>query len=236
MIEGEALVAAARKYHRVVQVNMQRRSSPFIHRARDEYIQSGRLGAIGLVEAYSYLPGRPTGPIDRTTPPEHLDFELWTGPAPLLPFAPRMADRGWRAFMEYGNGQIGDLGVHTFDYVRFLLELGWPNAISSTGGVYVDRHGDATISDTQRSVFHYPNLDVSWEHRTWGVSPIPLRHWTDQWGARIIGEKGTLNVTTLGYEFRPADGGASEGVHLLSSTRNLEYIDFNRFNEAFDEA
>ena len=228
VIEGEALVAAARKYDRVVQVNTQRRSTRCLAEARDKYLRSGRLGAIGLVESYSYLSGRPADVIPDGPAPAHLDYELWTGPAPLLPFKPALESKGWRAFKEYGNGQIGDLGVHMFDCVRWMLDLGWPEAIRSTGGIYVDRQGSANISDTQRSVFHYPDLDVSWEHRTWGASPIPARHWTDQWGTRFIGKEGTLNITLFGYEFTPAGGGPREGFHMMSKTGNLENLDFSQ--------
>lgn len=227
VIEGEALVAAARKYGRVVQVNTQRRSTRCLAEARDKYLKSGKLGAIGLVEVYSYLTGRPAGILPEGPVPAHLDWDLWTGPAPLLPFRPTNEARQWRAFMAYGNGQIGDLGVHMFDCARWMLGLGWPDAIRSTGGIYVDRQATSDISDTQRSVFHYPNLDVSWEHRTWGAPPIPARHWTDLWGARFLGKNGTLNVTLYGYEFTPADGGPREGFHLLSKTGNLENLDPN---------
>jgi len=228
VIEGEALVAATRKYGRVVQVNTQRRSTRCLAEARDKYLRSGKLGTIGLVETYSFLAARPGDVLPDKAPPAHLDYELWTGPAPLRPFTPADESRGWRAFKEYGNGQIGDLGVHMFDCVRWMLGLGWPEAVRSTGGIYVDKQATANISDTQRSVFHYPDLDVSWEHRTWGASPIPQRHWTDQWGARFIGKNGSLNITLLGYEYIPADGGPHEGFHLMSKSGNLENLDFNQ--------
>jgi predicted dehydrogenase len=231
--EGEALVAAARKYQRVVQVNTQRRSTPCLAEARDKYLRSGRLGVIGLVEAYSYLAGRPRDVLPEEAPPPHLDYELWTGPAAMRPYRSLLESKGWRSFMEYGNGQIGDLGIHMFDCVRWMLELGWPTSISSSGGIYVDKGATANISDTQHAVFRYPGLDVSWEHRTWGTPPIASRHWTDLWGARFIGEKGTLNVTTLGYEFTPAGGGATEGFHMLSKTKNQENLDAELFGPAF---
>ncbi|HVU25255.1 MAG TPA: Gfo/Idh/MocA family oxidoreductase [Opitutus sp.] len=233
--EGEALVAAARRHHRVVQVHTQRRSNPIYARARDRYLRSGRLGPIGLIETFSYLPGRTADVIPEVAVPAHLDYERWTGPAPLRPFNAALESRGWRNFMEYGNGQIGDLGVHQVDLVRWMLGLGWPQAISSTGGIYVDKTSSANISDTQRSVFHYPGFDLSWEHRTWGASPIPARHWSDQWGARIIGQHGTLAFTMLEYVFTPAGGGPREGFHMLSKSGDLENIDFSRDGAAYAE-
>jgi predicted dehydrogenase len=236
VIEGEALVAAARKHGRVVQVNTQRRSNPLYAEARDRYIASGRLGRIALVETYSYLQGRPTGVIPDAAVPAHLDYDTWAGPAPKIPYKNLLEDRGWRSFQEYGNGQIGDLGVHMLDKVRWLLGLGWPQSVVSTGGILADTPPySSTITDTQRSVFSYPGLQVSWEHRTWGVSPIPQRHWSDQWGARLIGDRGTLNLTMLEYVFTPAGGGPLEGRHLHSPSRDLANIDFNWGGHVYEE-
>jgi len=237
VIEGEALVAAARKYNRVVQVNTQRRSNPLYLEAREKYLTSGRLGKIGLVETYSYLgsEGWSPGPIPDAPVPAHLNYNLWTGPAPRLPFKAVMEDRGWRAFMEFGNGPIGNLGVHMIDKVRWLLGLGWPESVYSSGGKYVYQDSFSNLSDTQKAVFRYPGLDLSWEHRMWGASPIPKRHWSDQWGARFVGEKGTLNMTMLEYAFTPADGGPREGVHMLSKTGDLENVDFSGQNSAYYE-
>jgi predicted dehydrogenase len=234
VIEGEALVAAARKYTRVVQVNTQRRSNPLYLEAKAKYLTSGRIGKIGLVETYSYLAARPEEAVPDARVPDHLDFDLWTGPAPLRAFKAPMEDKGWRSWMEYGNGITGNLGVHMVDQVRWLLGLGWPESIESNGGIYVDKGASSNISDTLRSEFHYPDLDVSWEHRTWGGSQIPDRHWSDQWGARFIGKNGTLNLTMLEYVFTPA-GGKREGVHMLSRTGDLENIDFSRDGTAYYE-
>lgn len=236
VIEGEALVATARRHGRVVQVNTQRRSCPLYAEARDRYITSGRLGRIGLVETYSYLPGRPRGIIPQASVPAHLDYDFWVGPAPRISYRAMLEERGWRSFQEYGNGQIGDLGVHMLDKMRWLLGLGWPERVSSTGGILADSPPySATITDTQRSVFQYPGLELSWEHRTWGVSPIPARHWSDQWGARLIGSEGTLNLTMLEYVFTPAGGGPGEGRHLLSRSGDLDHLDFTQVDNAYEE-
>jgi len=237
VLEGEAMVAAARKYNRVVQVNTQRRSNPLYLEARDKYIRSGRLGKIGLVQCYSYLgiEGWSDGPIPDAPVPAHLDYEAFAGPAPKLPYKAIMEERGWRSFMEFGNGIAGNLGVHMIDKVRMLLGLGWPDSIVSSGGIYVHKQSFSNVSDTQRSVFHYPDLDLSWEHRMWGRSPIPQRHWSDQWGARFLGEHGTLNLTMFEYVFEPAGGGPREGRNLMSTSGDLENIDFGRAGQAFQE-
>lgn len=235
VIEGEALVAAARKYDRVVQVNLQRRSEPLYQEAKEAYINSGKLGKIGLVECHLYGGGN-NKKAQAVSPPAHLDFDMWTGPAPIREFVPQMESKGWRAFMEYGNGYTGDMGVHVFDGVRMLLGLGWPESISSSGGIFMRKNATGNRSDTQISTFQYPELVVSWEHRNWGTSPIAKRHWTDQWGARIIGEKGTLYITMLEYRFEPKNGGAIEGRHLCSQTNDLENVDLSEWYKMYDGA
>lgn len=229
VMEGEAILAAARKYDRVVQVNLQRRNSSLFDEARDQYVLSEKLGKVGLVECFFYGGGNG----DIITPisaPSHLDYDMWAGPAAKVPYVQPIESGGWRMFQEYGNGTIGDMGVHIFDLIRYILGLRWPDSVSSTGGRFVYKNATANISDTQNSIFHYPDLDVSWEHRHWGKSPIPQRHWTDQWGARIIGEKGTLHLTTLSYAFEPIGGGSLEGRHLLSKSNDLENLDFGGFD------
>jgi len=228
VIEGEALVAAARKYGRTVQVNTQRRSNPLYEEAKARYLTSGRLGKIGAVETYSYIHDRPTGLIPEVPVPGHLNYDFFAGPAPKIPYRKGMDDKEWRPFMEFGNGSIGNLGVHMVDQARWLLGLGWPESISSVGGILVDKASTSNTADTLRTEFRYPGLDVSWEYRTWGASAIPPRHWSDQWGCRFLGEKGTLNLTMLEYSFTPAGGGPREGVHMLSQTGNLENVDLSR--------
>jgi predicted dehydrogenase len=234
IMEGEALVAAARKYKRVVQVNTQRRSAAFVAEARDKYLRSGRLGTIPLVETYGYLSSRSNDPMPEGTVPPYLDYEMWTGPAPLLPFRSAIESRLWRSFIEYGNGQVGDLGIHMFDLARWMMGLGWPRAISAAGGIYVDKNSPANTSDTQRAEFDYPGLKVSWETRTWGVAPMPVRHWTDLWGVRFLGDKGTLNLTMVGYEFKPKDGGAVESFNQLAVDGDYTKLDANRQDAAMN--
>src|SRR5215467_10585273 len=84
--EGQAMLAAARKHERVVQVGTQRRSTPHLIEARDEFIRTEKLGKIGLVEVYCYYHMRNGSNPPDTTPPDYLDWEMWTGPAPMRPY------------------------------------------------------------------------------------------------------------------------------------------------------
>ncbi|SPF35071.1 Oxidoreductase domain protein [Candidatus Sulfopaludibacter sp. SbA4] len=203
--EGQAMLAAARKYKRVVQVGLQRRSTPHLIEARD-IVKEGKLGTVGLVEIYSYGGGRASNPQPAPVP-ETLDWEFWVGPAPMMPYSPEV-ERNWRAFMEYGNGTIGDMGVHMFDMVRWFMGLGWPRRISSFGGLRVLKGGKSNIADEQTAMFEYDGLTVVWQHRRFGPSADPAY----PWGATLYGEKGTLKAGVMGYDFIPAGRGA-QPVH-----------------------
>ena len=105
--------------------------------------------------------------------------------------------------MEYGNGIVGDMCVHMFDMTRWMMNLGWPTRVASTGGILVDKESKANISDTQTVMFEYPDVRVVWQHRSWGEAPDPKY----QWGATFYGDKGTLKVSVYGYDFIPSGGG-----------------------------
>lgn len=209
VVESQAMVAAARKYNRIVQVNTQRRSTPHLIEAKNEVVAAGLLGKIQKVEIgvwWHMRNGDTLATAPDIAPPESLDYEMWTGPAPMKPFSKIHHPRGWRAFNEYGNGIVGDMCVHMLDMVRWLLDLGWPQEITSWGGILHDRQARANISDTQTALFKYPDFDVTWNHRTWGRSPEPDPDF--QWFGTIHGEKGTLKCSVFKYEFTPA--GASK--------------------------
>ncbi len=197
--EGQAMVAAARKNQRVVQVGTQRRSTPHLIEARDQIIREGKLGKVGLVEVYCYYHMRNNSNAADTTPPDYLDWDMWTGPAPMRPYNPIAHPRGWRAFMEYGNGIMGDMCIHMFDMARWMLELGWPKTISSSGGILMSKGSKANITDTQTATFDFGDLDIVWQHRTWGDPPDPKY----PWGATFYGDKGTLKASVMGYDFIP---------------------------------
>ncbi|MFO0876680.1 MAG: Gfo/Idh/MocA family oxidoreductase [Gemmataceae bacterium] len=207
--EGQAMLAAARKNKRVVQVGTQRRSTPHLAEARERVVKEGKLGKVGLVEIYCYYHMRNNDNPPTVQVPEFFDYEMWTGPAPRRPYdAPPYRDLGnaplphrrwWRTFMEYGNGIVGDMCIHMLDMVRWQLDLGWPKRISSTGGIFVQKKARSNITDTQTATFSYDDLDVVWQHRTWGP-PVDPEY---PWGATIYGEKGTLKLSVHKYEFFP---------------------------------
>lgn len=202
--EGEAMLDAARKLGRVVQVGTQRKSTPHLIDAKREIVESGMLGKIGHVEMCCYFHMRANGNPPVEPVPDHFDYEMWTGPAPLRPYDGLPHVRWWRTFTEYGNGIMGDMCVHMLDTARWMLGLGWPERITSTGGILVQKEGKSNIADTQVATFEYPEFNAVWQHRTWGSAPDA----DYPWALFIYGEKGTLKASTMRADFIPQDASA----------------------------
>jgi predicted dehydrogenase len=198
VIEGEAILAAARKYQKVVQIGTQRRSTPHLVHAKMNVVEAGLLGKISYVDMCCYYHMRGNIKNEPQSVPSELDYEMWTGPAPLRPYNGNV-HRRWRAYMEYCNGIVGDMCVHMFDATRWMLGLGYPQKISSTGGIYVQKESLANTTDTQHAVFEYPELQCVWNHRSWGSAPDPAY----PWAFTIYGENGTLKGSVQKYEFIP---------------------------------
>ena len=203
--EAVEVLRAVDANRRVLQTgSMQRSMKEF--RVACELVQNG---AIGRVERVVCSFGGPPVPCDlreeRMEP--GLDWNFWVGPAPMRPFNELIHPRGWRGFMEYSNGIVGDMCVHMFDMVRWMLDRGWPKRISSSGGILVAERGKTNIADTQTATFDFGDLDVVWQHRTWGDPTDPKY----PWGATFYGDKGTLKASVMGYDFTPI--GPGDPVH-----------------------
>ena len=197
VLEGRALLNTARAARRTVQVGTQRRATRFLREARERVVQAGLLGKVAQVDIYGFFHQRPPG-----FPPPSPAPSFWNtycGPAPVVPFNTAIHPRTWRAFMAFGNGYMGDIGVHMIDSVRFLLDLRWPKTINSWGGIYVDKQSASDVVDTQIAQFHYDDLLMTWTNRQWGTGTDPAT----PWGARLYGNKGTLRITAEGYDFTP---------------------------------
>ncbi|MCA9248619.1 MAG: Gfo/Idh/MocA family oxidoreductase [Planctomycetales bacterium] len=204
VLEGEAMLAAARQHGRVVQVGTQRKSTPHLIDVKQRVVEAGLLGTIGHVEMCCYFHMRANGNPPVQPAPDFLDYEMWTGPAPLRPYDGLPHKRWWRTFMEYGNGIMGDMCVHMLDTARWMLGLGWPKRITSTGGIYVQKDGKSNIADTQTATFEFDHFNAVWQHRSWGDPPDPEY----PWALFIYGDKGTLKASTMRADFIPHDKNA----------------------------
>jgi predicted dehydrogenase len=199
--EGEAILDAARTHKRVVQIGTQRKSTPHLVDAKEQVIDAGLLGTIGHVDICCYFHMRANGNPPLQPVPDFLDYEMWTGPAPLRPYDGLPHRRWWRTFMEYGNGIVGDMCVHMLDTARWMLGLGWPKRVTSAGGIFVQKDGVSNITDTQTATFEYDGYNLVWQHRTWGTPTDP----DYPWALFVYGERGTLKASTMRADFVPHD-------------------------------
>jgi predicted dehydrogenase len=196
--EGKAMVETAAKSQRIVQIGTQRRSTPHVVRVKD-FIKSGKIGRVGMVKTCCYYNMRnTTNPPDEAAPGT-LNWDMWVGPAPMVKFNKLYHTKGWRGFNAYSNGIVGDMFVHMLDTARFILDLGWPKRVSSTGGVYVQKSAKADISDTQSILLDYGDLTVTWDHRTYGQPDDPKF----PWAVVFYGEKGIVKLDVEKWEFIP---------------------------------
>jgi predicted dehydrogenase len=165
--EGQAMVAAVQKSDRIVQVGFQRRQSDAMKQAA-EFVQSGEIGELIQVDAQIHYRA---GLKDATPqqPPASLDWPLWCGPGPLIPYSPQVGHRNWRLERTSGHGHLVDWGIHLIDATRTLLGLDMPKSITASGGLYA-YEGSITTPDTLSVHFEFEQVPVHWRHRLWGAT------------------------------------------------------------------
>ena len=202
VIEGQAMLAAARKHKRVVQVGTQRRSTPHLIEARDDDRREGKLGKVGLVEIYSYYgSGAGTEPGGQRRPrlPRLGDVDR---PGPDAALQPHEHPRGWRSFMEYGNGIVGDMCIHMLDTVRWMLDLGSPEARQ-----LLRRHhraaGRKANIPTPRPPSSTSATSRSSGSTAAGAQPPDPSY---PWGVTFYGDKGTLKASINELRLHAARG------------------------------
>jgi predicted dehydrogenase len=199
--EGRAMVETAKASGRVVQIGFQRRHSEAIRQA-GAYVADGGPGRIVSVAAHIHYPAQledPT-PVD---PPATLDWDLWCGPAPKLPYSRQVGHFNWRTEEAYGNGHLVDWGIHWIDAIRNVLGLGMPRSVQSAGGLYRLK-GRITTPDVLTSHFEFDECPVIWTHRIFGqaeVSPETSN------GMFFFGEKETVFLNDERYAVYPTAPG-----------------------------
>ncbi|MFM9079765.1 MAG: Gfo/Idh/MocA family protein [Opitutaceae bacterium] len=170
--EGRAMLNAARAANRVVQVGTHRRTSPHTAQAR-EFIRSGKVGKIGMVRCFvNNAGGGPEKPSPTIPVPDGLDWNAWCGPAPLRPYTSSIHPRGFRQYLDYANGTIGDWGIHWFDHLIWVTALKWPRKVFGMGGrpikgapVLNANEQTSDAPDHQMVTYDFDGLTVTWESR-----------------------------------------------------------------------
>ncbi len=198
--EGRAMVQAARKHGKVVQVGTHRRVSP--HNVSGmKFLKDGKAGDIGMVRAFVHYAGGPGEVTPNAPAPEGLDWDMWCGPAPLRPFNPRIHPRGFRQFLDYANGQIGDWGIHWLDQILWWTEEKYPRHVHSTGGRFI-REDNTDAPDTQVATFEFESFVATWEHRFYAHNHAEKTNI----GCYFYGTEGTFHMGWLdGWTFYPSD-------------------------------
>ena len=187
--EGEAMAAAAKKSGRIVQVGFQRRQSPAIRQVRD-YIQQGNAGSIIQAEAQINFRADMKDATPQN-PPASLDWDLWCGPAPKLPYSPNIGHMAWRLEKEYGHGHLVDWGIHLIDAARWILGETAPKTVQAVGGIYSFKN-QITTPDVLTAQFDFEKCPLIWRHRMYGAAEFTPEVSN---GIFFYGEKETVFVT-----------------------------------------
>jgi len=217
--EGRAMVKAARRYGRVVQVGTQQRSDAHFRRAV-EIVRSGAIGAVSLCRTWNCANESGEGignPPDGDPPPE-LDYDMWLGPAPKRPYNPNRCHYRFRYFWDYAGGKITDWGTHLIDIVQWAMEVEAPLAVAASGGKYVVTDNRET-PDTMEAVYDYPGFTMVYSLRL-GNGRSPEGH---NYGMEFYGTRGTLFVDRGGFEVFP-EGAATEPVKSGGSQQNQPHV------------
>ena len=165
--EGQAMVAAAKKHGRIVQIGFQRRQSDAINQARD-HVRSGKAGRVVQVDVrINYTASMKDWKPQQ--PPPSLDWDRWCGPGPLIPYSPNVGHFAWRLEAAYGNGHLVDWGIHLIDATRRILGETMPRTVSAAGGNYFFKE-EITTPDVLTVHFDFETCPVVWRHRIWGAA------------------------------------------------------------------
>jgi predicted dehydrogenase len=169
--EGRLMVDAGRKAHKVVQVGTQSRSAGYLQKAV-ELLRGGAIGDVLVAKAWDSQLRANIGHAPPSDPPAHLDFDLWLGPAPAVPYRSNLLHSSWRWFHAFGCGDMGNDGVHDIDIARWGLGVAThPSTVAALGGKYFF-DDDQEFPDTQYVVFEYGGAQgakrqLVYEQRIW---------------------------------------------------------------------
>ncbi len=193
--EGRAMVEAARRHNRVVQMGSQWRSCQHIIEAA-EMVRSGKLGKVGLVRGWAYLDWLPSiGHKPDCEPPPGVDYDMWLGPAPKRPFNPNRFHFNFRWFWDYAGGLMTDWGVHLINMMLMGMGMEPPRSAYASGGKFV-LDDDSETPDSQIAVYEFPTFTLVWEHKAGLNNGLNGRSWGVQWS----GSEGTIILNDSGWE------------------------------------
>lgn len=211
--EGALLIAAQRKYGKLVQMGTQQRSSPHTIEIV-ERIHSGLIGRPYYAKAW-YSNTRKSIGVGKAAPvPAQLDWDLWQGPAPRQPYKDNVQPYNWHWFRIWGTGETLNNGTHEVDVCRWALGVDYPNRVTSSGGRYHFKD-DWQFYDTLVTSFEYDDALLSWE----GKCCQGMKFYNRDRGSTIMGTTGTVLVDRDGYEIYDL-GGEKTDEFKVSASQN----------------
>ena len=216
--EGRAMVEAAKASGRVVQVGFQRRQGEALRQVA-RYVAEGGPGRIVSVAAQIHAPAELVSPKPQDPPPS-LDWDLWCGPAPKLPYSPQVGHFHWRLERAYGNGHLVDWGIHWIDAVRVVLGLDMPQSIVAAGGLYA-LGGRITTPDLLSAHFEFPRCPLVWSHRIFGQAEASP---ATSIAMFFYGERETIVLSDNRYEVIPVAKGKERRVVETSTDQQLAHV------------
>ena len=200
VLEGEAMVAAARKHDRVVQVGQQQRNGKDWAQMA-EYLHSGALGKVAKVDIWGnflYAAGMP--PMPDTEAPADLDYDMWLGPAPKRPFNEGRWNRYWRMYWSYGGGLMSDWGVHLLDMGLWGLDKTvMPKSTVARGGKYLRPDYASETFDTMNVCYDFGDCLMNW----YQCAGTETGFYDRNYGLAFKGVNGTLVANRAGWEVIP---------------------------------
>ena len=193
--EGRAMLTAAQKHNRIVQMGSQWKSCTHIIEAA-EFVKSGKLGKVSMVRAWAWLDWQPTmGNIADGLPPAGVDYDLWLGPAPKRPFNQNRFHYNFRWFWDYAGGLMTDWGVHLINMALMGMPVAAPKTVCSSGGTFVQNDMRET-PDSQIALYEFPEFMLAWEHKSGMGAGLNGRSWGVSWS----GTEGTIFLNDQGWE------------------------------------
>ncbi len=171
--EGRKLVEAAEKYKLIVQDGAEQRSNP-CGKSMAEFLHQGKLGEVYMAKGLCYKWRDTIGKTPDEPVPAGVDYDLWLGPAPKRPFSKNRFHYNWHWNWDYGNGDMGNQGVHEMDIARWGLNVTLPSKISAMGGHFMFDDDQQTPNDMV-AVFEFPNPQGGGDKKK--ILQFEVRHW-----------------------------------------------------------
>lgn len=214
--EGELAVAAARKYKRVVQMGAQRRSAPILTEGIKK-LHEGIIGRVYMAKTW-YTNNRKATHLKAGAVPGWLDYELWQGPAPRMPYKEGLIHYDWHWFWHWGTGEALNNGTHEVDVARWGLGVDYPIRVSSVGGRY-QFQDDWETPDTQVVTMDFPGrVSLMWESRSSNGRKIE----SQDRGIIFYGEKGSLDTGGDSYRVFDSEGKLIQEVKAVEENASLQ--------------